>query len=453
MRRNFILPSEGLNYVQHDCRLENLKYQSRSSLYDVSLLSTLLTKTKSSLHAFYPSYLKQEKNDEIKSVSSTGDTENMVIKEISLNSNDPAYGNIYWPTSVVTTFKEDIIILDSLSHRLLVFNKHLIFKYQIGSFGNLKSQFDEPSDIIINEIGRLYVADKNNCRLQIFSETRLRGRFQKQSALKSSTGFSFNKMVILNDKPIKLASAALASVIAVSTQTGFIYILNDSNEIINFLKLKNFDLNDLRNILINENGTEFLSVRRSGSELNLKFYKIDLNDQENMLKTDIVKKMSFLRKVKLDSQYFPGICLSKFNCIKFSVDLKQIIIFDIVNLNLIEFDYMTGKYVKVIMKAENNMANVLDFEFSGNRLHLVCIEAETNKRFSFCSESMADLRNQAKSKFKSRGFNFKIKIYKYRDCDCHTTRTKSMVTLINRSLGYPSFNNFSVESLSADFNF
>ena len=453
MRRNFILPSEGLNYVQHDCRLENLKYQSRSSLYDVSLLSTLLTKTKSSLHAFYPNYLKQEENDDIKSVSDTSDTENKVIKEIILNNNDSAYGNVYWPTSVITTYNEDIIILDSLSHRLLVFNKHLIFKYQIGSFGSLKSQFDEPSDIIINEIGRLYVADKNNCRLQIFSETRLRGRYQKQSALKSSTEFLFDKMVTLNDKPIKLASASIASVIAVSTQTGFIYILNDSNEIINFLKLRNFDLNDLRNILINENGTEFISVRRSGSGLNLKFYKIDLNDQEEMLKTDVIKKMNFLRKVKLDSQYFPGICLSTFNSIKFSIDLKKIIIFDKVNLNLIEFDLLTGKYVKVLIKAENNMANVLDFDFSGNRLHLVCIEAEANKRFSFCSKSTADLSIQAKSRFKSRGFNFKIKIYKFRDCDCHTTQTKSMLTLINRSLGYTSLNNFSVESFSADFNF
>lgn len=455
MRRNFILPSEGLNYIQHDCRLENLKYQSRSSLYDVSLLSTLLAKTKSSLHAFYPNYLKQEENDDRKSVSSISETENKVIKETTLNNNNPTYGNIYWPCSIVTTYNEDVIVLDPFAHRLVVFNKELIFKYQIGSFGNQKSQFNEPSDIIINEIGRLYVADKNNCRLQIFNETRLRGRYQKLSALKSGTEFTFNKLINLNDKPVKLASAALASVTAVSTETGFIYIINDYNEIINFLKLKNFNLNDLKNILINESGTEFISVRRSESDggLSLKFYKIDLNDQEETAKSEFIKKMSFIRKIKLESQYYPGICLTKFNCLKFSVDLKRILVFDVVNLNLIEFDYISGKFLKILIKAENNMANVLDFDFSGNRLHLVCIEAEANKRFSLCSESTTDLTIDARNKFKSRSFNFKIKIYKYRDCDCHATRSKSRATLMNRSVGYPSLYNFSLESYSADFNF
>ncbi|RNA35334.1 E3 ubiquitin- ligase TRIM71-like [Brachionus plicatilis] len=453
MKRNFILPSEGLNYIQHDCRLENLKYQSRSSLYDASLLSTLLAKTKSSVYSFYPNYLKQEENDDKKSVSSTSDTENKVIKEITLNNNDPAYGNIYWPSSVITTYNEDVIVLDSFAHRLIVFNKELIFKYQIGTFGSQKSQFNEPSDMVINEIGRLYVADKNNCRLQIFNETRLRGRYQKLSALKSGTEFTFNKTVTLNDKPVKVASAALASVIAVSTETGFVYILNDYNEIINFLKLRNFNLNDLKNILVNESGTEFISVRRSESGLSVKFYKIDLNDQEDTIKSQFIKKMSFLRKIKLESQYFPGVCLAKFNCLKFSVDLKRILVYDVVNLNLIEFDYLSGKFVKVLVKAENNMANVLDFDFTGNRLHLVCIEAEANKKFSLCYESNGDLTDQARNKFKSRSFNFKIKIYKYRDCECHAARSKSRATLMNRSMGYPSMFNFSLESYSADFNF
>ncbi|RNA24719.1 hypothetical protein BpHYR1_013703 [Brachionus plicatilis] len=267
-----------------------------------------------------------------------------------------------------------------------------------------KTNFSDTSDIIINEIGRLYVADKNNCRLQIFNETRLRGRYQKLSALKSGTEFTFNKLISLNDKPVKLASAALASVTAVSTETGFIYIINDYNEIINFLKLKNFDLNDLKNILINESGTEFISVRRSESDggLSLKFYKIDLNYQEETAKSEFIKKMSFVRKIKLESQYYPGICLTRFNCLKFSVDLKRILVFDIVNLNLIEFDYMSGKFLKVLIKAENNMANVLDIDFSGNQLHLVCIEAEANKRFSLCSESTSDLTIDARNRFKSR---------------------------------------------------
>lgn len=59
MKRNFILPSEGLNYVQHDCRLENLKYRFRNGIYDVSVLSTLLNKTANSLNSLYSNYLSQ----------------------------------------------------------------------------------------------------------------------------------------------------------------------------------------------------------------------------------------------------------------------------------------------------------------------------------------------------------------------------------------------------------
>ena len=57
MKRNFILPSETSNYIVHDCRLENVKYRNRNSIYDVSLLSLLLNKTKASLNIFYDNYL------------------------------------------------------------------------------------------------------------------------------------------------------------------------------------------------------------------------------------------------------------------------------------------------------------------------------------------------------------------------------------------------------------
>ncbi|CAF0907156.1 unnamed protein product [Brachionus calyciflorus] len=457
MKRNYILPSEGLNYIQHDCRLETLKYQSRSSLYDVSLLSSLLAKTKSSVYTFYPSYLNQE-NEEIKSpketVTSSSDTDslNKILKESLLNQNDPAYGNIYWPSSVTCTFNEDIIILDTLGHRLIVFNKELIFKYQIGTYGSEDGKFNEPSDIVLNEIGRLYVADKNNYRIQIFNETKLRTRYQKLSVIKSGNEFTFNKCIYLNDKPIKLASAALSSVVAVSTEKGFIYILNEYNEIINFLKIKKFDFIDLKNILVNENGSEFISVRKNEEEeIYLKFYKID--DRDENVNSNYIKKMSFLRKVKLEKQYLPGVCLTRFNSLKFTLDLKGLLLYDIVNLSLLEFDHHSGKFVRILLKAENHLTNLLNFDFSGNRQHLVSVEAETNKKFSLCSDSTSDLSDENRYKFRSRTYSFKVKVYKYRDCECHRSGNKSRLTLMNRSIGYnPSFN-FSLESYSAEFNF
>ena len=57
MKRNFILPSETLNYLVHDCRLEDAKYRYRNKIYDVSVLSRLMNKTKTSLNTIYDNYL------------------------------------------------------------------------------------------------------------------------------------------------------------------------------------------------------------------------------------------------------------------------------------------------------------------------------------------------------------------------------------------------------------
>jgi hypothetical protein len=57
MKKSFTLPSEKLSIYQHDCRLDSLKYRHRSKLYDLSVLASLLTKTKTSLDLLYDNYL------------------------------------------------------------------------------------------------------------------------------------------------------------------------------------------------------------------------------------------------------------------------------------------------------------------------------------------------------------------------------------------------------------
>ena len=133
-----------------------------------------------------------------------------------------------------------------------MFNKELIFKYQIGSKGSDSSQFDEPCDICIGESGKLYVADKNNSRVQIFSESKrnreskgvklgtslsfgLDGLFSasptkstksvrsptaKTKMFKTTGEFCFHNYIELDDKPIKLCSAPFSGNMAVSTKHG-----------------------------------------------------------------------------------------------------------------------------------------------------------------------------------------------------------------------------------------
>jgi hypothetical protein len=43
MKRNFVLPSELLNKNNHDCRPETVKWKERDVIYDVSILTTLMT--------------------------------------------------------------------------------------------------------------------------------------------------------------------------------------------------------------------------------------------------------------------------------------------------------------------------------------------------------------------------------------------------------------------------
>lgn len=92
MKRNFLLPSESLNFVQHDCRLEHLKYRTRSSLYDLSVLSTLMNDTKSSLNLIYANYLSQpvnfheNNNEEKPSDSKPSKDNNTVISNTSASN-------------------------------------------------------------------------------------------------------------------------------------------------------------------------------------------------------------------------------------------------------------------------------------------------------------------------------------------------------------------------------
>ncbi len=63
MQRNHILPSEKMKYTVHDCRPEDVKFKNRSKLYDTSVLSTVLSKTKHSLNSvIYDKYLTQSEN-------------------------------------------------------------------------------------------------------------------------------------------------------------------------------------------------------------------------------------------------------------------------------------------------------------------------------------------------------------------------------------------------------
>lgn len=380
MKRNFLLPSESMSYVTHDCRLEDAKYRYRNHIYEVSVLARLMSRTKKSINTFYDTYLLQPEeltktgktgDDKLPNINNTGKKErpgvdtlnsisnyntvltdlsdesaainkentkkpppSKVIKEIVLNNNNASYGNIIWPYSITSTFNDDVILADTFEHRLLVFSREFIFKYQIGDTkGNAEGQFDEPADLVLNELGKLFVADKNNTRIQILTEQRkfkeskatkfsmgTNTESSKSKLLKSGSEYSFREQIRLSDKPIKLTSAPLASIVCVATEKGYFWIINESNQIVSYLQLtKPFDMFDLKSICLNESGDQLMCINSRF----LKFYKIEQSTEMNMeastytltntiISEEVQEKnlvpahMKLVKKVKLDYKYMPG---------------------------------------------------------------------------------------------------------------------------------------------------
>lgn len=92
------------------------------------------------------------------------ETNSKVIKECKLNKNNPIYGNVEWPQSLVTSYQGEILCTDPCQHRIVVFSRDFIFKYQIGGGGtdgngrpgSSNNEFNEPVDLIFNQLGKLH---------------------------------------------------------------------------------------------------------------------------------------------------------------------------------------------------------------------------------------------------------------------------------------------------------
>jgi hypothetical protein len=458
MKRNeFVLPSERMTYVQHDCRLGTVKYRTRNKLYDLTSLTHLLAKTKSSLNIFYDSYLKHP-NDEMNTLKKQTNTSlldsrslrsetslniklkakenNKELCQSIVNQNDVSYGNLIWPSAFCTSFNNEVVVVDSYEHRVLVFNRNFLFKYKFGHIGSSHGEFNEPVDAIINELGVLYVADKNNMRIQMFKEARpnrikinlrsalaSRNNHSQQSALtkilRRNQEYEFYDLITLNDKPIKLCASALASVVAVSTEQGFVYIINENNQVSSYLKLKKpFELSDLRLTFLDEYGDTFtyLKTYRDTEELCLKTYKTELLDTD--FSKNQPRKMTLTRKINLQQNYYPGICLTKISCIRLSLDFKKIVLFDTININLLEYD-LNGNFLRIILKAENHLGNVLSFDLSGDRQHLITSECSIDHSLSRRRGHNEFDNKSARLNLSNQNFVFKLKCYMHTDCECH----------------------------------
>jgi hypothetical protein len=364
-----------------------------------------------------------------------------MIKELVLNSNHSSFGNLLWSHSITSTSSGDIIIVDSLENRLLFFNKEFIFKYHIGSKGKENGEFDEPTDAVLSETGKLYISDKNNFRVQIYSESKIKNKgvslassqFSKQSTeldlkktktkiFKTSNEFTYFNSVLLEDKPVKLASSPFNNVMAVSTENGLIFILNSLNQTASYLKIKKpFDSGDLNNIILNDMGNILYFFRQYENKITLRVYDTGINEKLSNPSNQI-NKMSLLESFDIEKNYMPGICLCRIGIVKISLDLKNFLIYDALNINLLEYD-LKGNFKRIVLKAEERLGNLLAFDFSGDRQHLISYEVHFNRR-KIPNQSKKFISSEQHQRNISMSCLFKLRTYKHANCECHRNMNK-----------------------------
>ncbi|XP_019851931.1 PREDICTED: E3 ubiquitin-protein ligase TRIM71-like [Amphimedon queenslandica] len=89
-----------------------------------------------------------------------------------------------------------VYVADYYNNRIQVLNSDLTFYDSFGSRGSLPGQFKAPRDIAINSQGLVYVADRNNYRIQKFSpqENRpcIRYRYQFDTQAPNSVGIAID---------------------------------------------------------------------------------------------------------------------------------------------------------------------------------------------------------------------------------------------------------------------
>ena len=353
-------------------------------------------------------------SDELKSHQAMEERTNLVhrentitklLKESVLNDYTKRFGTLEWCRSLVVNMNGDVICVDSLGHRILVFNAQLIFKYEFGKQGVAANEFDEPVDAVLDQIGRLFVADKNNGRVEVFDEKKLMKQVRIQvntfgnsqskaatkgnnvKAFKAGSFYKHTSSVALGDRPIKLSSTPYACLVACSTESGRILLINEQLDLVAYVSMKQpFTQFDLKCMCLNESGTELINLKRvQNDEYLLKFFAIDslLAPSDRKL-----RRLRLARKCRLEKNYLPGIDMGQARLLKLSTDTSHLVVYDALNLNLLEFD-MNGSFRRMLVKATHNLTNCLAFDynkqllFNSNRQHLITSEYELNPRYKF----------------------------------------------------------------------
>lgn len=196
----------------------------------------------------------------------------------------------------------------------------------------------------------------------------------------------------------------------------------------------------MRNICVNSDGSEIIYLNtdnsnnqtngtKTSNELYLRFYALDLNEAnsfEHANDSGRISRLKLARKLKLQAEYLPGICLSKIGHVRLGIDLTSLVIYDVQNLNLLVYDLASGAFRSILLRAEEYLGNVLAFAFTADQLHLVALEVAAvrnllhlDRRHHQARASPSSMMSHSSPSSLSAGFEYKLKLYKFMECECH----------------------------------
>lgn len=175
----------------HDCRRESMKDYVDAREWETWLLSQGLRETIRSATSL---------NLKVKETYSDG-TKKPEKLLFNIGMRGSGDGDFNFPRSVITTRDGDVVVADTMNHRVQILNSFGVFLTKFGKKGTGKLQFNEPSDVAEIPNGDLAVADKRNKRVQIITQ-----------------GGQFRSVFETVDEPYSIASDLSGNVIVSTTR-------------------------------------------------------------------------------------------------------------------------------------------------------------------------------------------------------------------------------------------
>ncbi|XP_069126937.1 tripartite motif-containing protein 2-like [Argopecten irradians] len=146
----------------HDCRMDTMKDLTEKKDWEAWMFSHGLGQVYRSVN-----YLHNQEKEVTPQGTAAPDK---LLFNIGMKGRGD--GDFHYPRGLSVTLDGEILVADTMNHRIQIFNQYGIFIKKIGTKGNGEGQFDQPTDVTELPNGDLAVADKKNKRVQIFSQRR-----------------------------------------------------------------------------------------------------------------------------------------------------------------------------------------------------------------------------------------------------------------------------------------